>query len=216
MNKKTRKTLLFLVKLAVAGVLLAFTIPARSKYDQTAFKDEARGVISRFPERPFEVMVVDEEQREFMKQIQCSVEGLDTPLQKMEDSLHDFSNYLIIPLFALANAGVGVLGGADISLLHPVSLGIIAGLVIGKPLGIISFVLISARLGITKLPEDVSQKQIIGIGCLGGIGFTMSLFVTNLAFSDAIAVDQAKVAILLASAVSAVLGSVLLVRAARR
>jgi len=195
----------------VAGILLAFTIPARSKYNHASFKKEAHDLIHEFPEINFDRMVVDEEQRDFMKRIQCSVEDLDTPLQKLEDKLHGVANYFIIPMFALVNAGVNVFNGSvGVTLVHPISLGIVAGLVIGKPLGIFLFVWLSNKLGITQLPKSISYFQILGIGCLGGIGFTMSLFVANLAFEDSSAIAQAKVAILIGSMVAAMLGVILL------
>ena len=197
----------------VAGVLLAFTIPARSKHDNVSFKKEAHDLIHKFPESYFDRMVIDEGQRDSMKRIQCSVEDLDTPLQKLEDKLHGFANYFIIPLFALANAGVSVIHGkVEISLIHPISLGIIIGLIIGKPLGICLFVLASDKLGFTRLPEGITKLQFLGVSCLGGIGFTMSLFITNLAFMDLDAINQAKVAILIASLVAAILGVFLLTR----
>lgn len=200
----------------IAGVLLAFTIPARSKMNQKAFKNETGDLIRNFPDTPVEIMVVDENQREFMKKIQCSVNDLDSPLQRMEDNLHDVSNYIILPIFALANAGVQVIGGGDISLLHPVSLGIMAGLVLGKPIGIFLSVLLSTALGITSMPEGVSKLQMLGVGCLGGIGFTMSIFITNLAFADPLAQSQAKFAILLASLLSSVLGIVFLIQPSKK
>lgn len=201
----------------VAGVLLALTIPARSKMDQEVFKNKTGELVRDFPETPVEIMVVDENQREFMKKIQCSVNDLDSPLQRLEDSLHDVSNFIILPIFAFANAGVQFLGGNEsLSLLHPVSLGIMAGLVLGKPLGIFLSVLLSTALGIAKMPEGVSKLQVLGVGCLGGIGFTMSIFITNLAFSDSAAQSQAKFAILLASLMSSILGIILLAKAAHK
>lgn len=195
----------------VAGVLLAFTIPARSKMDQISFKKKTGDLIQSFPEAPVKIMVTDEEQREFMKKIQCSVDDLDSPLQKLEDMLHGFSSFIILPFFALANAGVQFFNeGNQIQLIHPVALGIFAGLVIGKPLGIFIAVILSSKAGITKLPDNVGKMQFLGIGCLGGIGFTMSIFVTNLAFVDGVAMNQAKIAILAASIISSLIGILLL------
>lgn len=201
----------------IAGVLLAFTIPARSKMDQNVFKNKTGDLIRDFPDTPVEIMVVDENQRDFMKKIQCSVNDLDSPLQRLEDSLHDVSHFIILPIFAFANAGVQFLGGGEsLSLLHPVSLGIMTGLVIGKPLGIFLSVMLANALGITRMPDGVSKLQLLGVGCLGGIGFTMSIFITNLAFSDSVAESQAKFAILMASILSSVIGIVILARAARK
>lgn len=195
----------------IAGVLLALTIPARSKMDHVNFKRHTGELIRTFPETPVQIMVTDENQREYMKKIHCSLDDLDSPLQKLEDMLHGFSSFVILPIFALANAGVHLSGeGGALQLLHPVSLGIIAGLVLGKPLGISIVVYLSSRLGLTKLPEQVEMKHIFGIGCLAGIGFTMSIFVTNLAFTDDSVINQAKIAILTASIVSSIFGIFLL------
>ena len=195
----------------IAGVLLALTIPARSKMDNISFKKHTGELIRTFPEAPVQIMVTDENQREFMKRIHCSVDDLDSPLQKLEDMLHGFSSFVILPIFALANAGVHLSGeGGTLQVLHPVFLGIFAGLVLGKPLGIFIVVYLSSRIGLTKLPEQVEMKHILGIGCLAGIGFTMSIFVTNLAFADASVINQAKIAILTASIVSSILGIFLL------
>lgn len=199
------------VHATVSGVLLAMTIPARNIHDHFSFKKQTKELIRDFPETPVQIMVTDETQREYMKRIKCSVDDLDSPLQRLEDSLHDVSNYIILPIFALANAGVRVVSGeSGIDLLHPVSLGIFAGLVFGKPIGIFLAVWITHRIGIAKLPEDVRLMHIAGIGFLGGIGFTMSIFVTNLAFSVDSLIDQAKVAILISSTTSAVIGVIFL------
>jgi Na+:H+ antiporter, NhaA family len=197
----------------VAGVLLAMTIPARSIHNHFSFKKHTKELLRDFPETPVQIMVTDEAQREFMKRIKCSVDDLDSPLQKLEDSLHDVSNYIILPLFALANAGVRVVSGENgINFFDPVILGIFAGLVLGKPIGITLAVWLTTRIGLTRLPDGVRMIQILGIGCLGGIGFTMSIFVTNLAFVAGPMTDQAKVAILISSMTAAIIGVLFLGR----
>jgi NhaA family Na+:H+ antiporter len=191
----------------IAGVLLALTIPARSLYDQKTFVEESNSIIQEFPEKDFGVMMVDATQRKMMKQLQGIVDDLNTPLQKLEDTLYPLASYFILPLFALANAGVNIAQGSEgTSLLNPISIGIIAGLFIGKPLGIALFSWLSVRLGLAKLPQGVKWGQMWGVACLAGIGFTMSLFITNLAFVDAISIYQAKMAIIIGSILSAVLG----------
>lgn len=195
----------------VAGVLLAFTIPARNKMDQLSFKKQTGDLINNFPEKPIQIMVTDDEQRGLMKQIQCYVDDLDSPLQKLEDMLHGFSSFVILPIFALANAGVQLFdSGGEQGILHPVSLGILVGLVLGKPLGIFLAVLLSSTVGLTKLPDQVNLLQILGIGCLGGIGFTISIFVTNLAFENEGVINQAKISILIASILSSIIGVLIL------
>ena len=205
------------VHATIAGVLLAMTIPARSKLDQQGFKNQTGDFIRNFPDTPVEIMVVDEDQRELMKKIQCSVNDLDSPLQRLEDSLHDVSNYLILPIFALANAGVQIIGGSsEQTLFNPISIGILAGLVLGKPIGIFLAVLLSSATGVASMPDGVTKLQILGVGCLGGIGFTMSIFITNLAITDTVPQNEAKLAILLASVLSSVIGILALNKAADR
>jgi NhaA family Na+:H+ antiporter len=127
-----------------------------------------------------------------------------SPLDRLERALHPWVAFVIMPLFALANAGVAVRSSA---LLTPVALGVAVALTVGKPLGIVLFSWLAVRLGLARLPEGVSWKVLIGAGCLGGIGFTMSLFIAGLAFGGTDMHDEAKIGILLGSLLSGVLGS---------
>jgi NhaA family Na+:H+ antiporter len=129
-----------------------------------------------------------------------------SPLEWLENALHPWVAFAVMPVFALANAGVRVEAAA---LATPVALAVAAGLVLGKPAGIVLFSWASVKAGLTRLPEGLTWRVMLGAGCLGGIGFTMSLFVAGLAFRDDLLAD-AKVGILTGSAVSAVLGCVLL------
>jgi NhaA family Na+:H+ antiporter len=124
--------------------------------------------------------------------------------------LHPFVVFFILPLFALFNAGVAIDGGFVDGLLHPVSLGILSGLVLGKQIGITLFSWIAVKSGQADLPDGVTWLHIYGGACIAGIGFTMSLFVTELAFTDVTLLARAKVGILVASLVAAVWGAVLL------
>jgi NhaA family Na+:H+ antiporter len=152
-------------------------------------------------------MCTDETQRKMMKKLKVSVDNLDSPLQKLEDKLYPFVNYLVLPVFALANAGVNLgQGNGTISSMSPVFWGIAAGLVIGKPIGITLLSWLSVRFGIAQLPSGIMWMQIWAMSCLAGIGFTMSLFITNLAFSDPLLIHQAKLAIIIGSILSAFLG----------
>jgi NhaA family Na+:H+ antiporter len=126
-----------------------------------------------------------------------------SPLDRLEHALHPWVAFVIMPLFALANAGVGV---EPRLVLTPVALGVAAALLVGKPLGIVLFSWAAVRLGVARLPEGVSWKVLIGAGCLGGIGFTMSLFIAGLAFEGALR-DEAKIGILLGSTLSGLIGS---------
>ncbi len=191
----------------IAGVLLALTIPARSRYDQMQFKTETEDIIRNFPEKDFHLMVTDEKQREMMHQLKKSVDNLNSPLQKLEDRLYPFVNYIVLPIFALANAGVNITQGSTLhSPLDPILIGIIAGLFIGKPLGITFFSWLAVKLRLAQLPDGIRWSQIWALSCLGGIGFTMSLFITNLAFTDPLFIYEAKLAILIASILAAILG----------
>jgi NhaA family Na+:H+ antiporter len=129
--------------------------------------------------------------------------------KKIEHSLQPWVNYLVMPVFALANAGVAF---EKFELTNSVSLGIVAGLVFGKQIGITLFSWLSVKLKLAHLPRQVTWFQIYGVAWLGGIGFTMSLFIANLAFRDQVDLDQAKLGILLASFIAAIGGLVLLRR----
>ncbi len=135
----------------------------------------------------------------------------------LEHLLHPWTSFLIVPLFALANAGVPVTGGALADAMSsPVTYGIVLGLVIGKPVGIALFTWAAVRLGIGVLPSASTWRAIAGIGAVAGIGFTVSLFVTGLAFDEIALQDEAKIGILAASIIAAVVGSVILSSAKRQ
>ena len=125
-----------------------------------------------------------------------------SPLHRLEHILHPYVAYLIMPVFAFFNAGVALAG----SQLGPVSLGIFAGLVMGKPLGILLFSYLAVRLGLARLPGGVGWRAVAGVGMVAGVGFTMALFIADLAF-DAALLDEAKLGILAASLVAALLGA---------
>jgi Na+:H+ antiporter, NhaA family len=133
-----------------------------------------------------------------------------SPVQRLEAALHPYVAFGIMPLFALANAGVS-LAGLDLTDRAPltVSAGVVAGLVLGKPLGIALAALLAVRLKWCSLPQDVTWRHIAMLGLLGGIGFTMAIFIANLAFADEVLLAAAKFAVLVASALAAVLGFIL-------
>ena len=197
----------------LAGVVLAMTIPARSVYKPEEFVFEAENIIKNFPEpdEEFNLMCVDEEQRNALKSIENAVGKMDTMLQRLEDKLHPFSAIVIIPLFAFANAGV-YLGQDAIRLVteSPITLGIILGLLLGKQIGIMTFSFAAVKLGLATLPQGVGWKGIYGLSCLAGIGFTMSLFISNLSFSSAKFIQEGKIGILLASMFAAVIGTAIM------
>ena len=136
-----------------------------------------------------------------------------SPLQRMEHVMNDWVIFGVMPIFALANAGVSLsLGTLAESFTHSVTQGVLAGLLLGKPLGIFFFSWLAVKVGISDLPNGVRWSQVLGVGFLGGIGFTMSLFITNLAFRQADLITDAKVGIFAASLVAGIIGYLLLAR----
>jgi NhaA family Na+:H+ antiporter len=146
--------------------------------------------------------------RDDLEHLEEAARESSPPLERLEHGLHPWVGYVVMPVFALANAGVEIrLGG----LTHPVAVAVALGLAVGKPVGIVGACFLAVRLKLAERPSGVGWLALVGAGCLGGIGFTMSLFVAGLAFSsDAALLDAAKVGILLGSGVSAVLGCGLL------
>ena len=134
-------------------------------------------------------------------------EGVTAPVLRLEHALHNFSAFVVMPLFAFANAGVKI----DLSLQHAeIGFGILAGLLFGKPLGIMMFALIAVKTGIARLPQAVNWRSLLGYGLLAGIGFTMSLFIAMLAFDDMASVNAAKRGIIAGSLLAGVAGAVML------
>lgn len=197
----------------LAGVVLAFCIPARAIYTPENFVSETRQILDEFPEQEWEIMCVDTEQRQALRSIENAINKTDTPLQRLEDTLHPLSAYLVIPLFVLANAGVDVIGTiAEVSVFNLITTGVFAGLVLGKQLGITLFAYLAVSARMASLPEGMNWWDVYGLSCLGGIGFSMSLFISNLAFTDPQFLNQAKLGILLASLTAAVWGVLVLKR----
>jgi len=199
----------------VAGVLLALTVPHRTPPTIRGLLAQAVTVLDSFA-------LPAEWQERFYSHRQAALQTLETitermrsPAQRMEHGLNPWSSYVILPLFALANAGVILRAEAFQTLLSPMSLGIILGLVIGKPVGITVLSWLAVRLGWAELPSSVNWQQFVSASCLAGIGFTMALFITNAAFVDGTLRATAKLAILVASILAAVLGTLLLFATSR-
>ncbi|HXE57951.1 MAG TPA: Na+/H+ antiporter NhaA [Gemmatimonadales bacterium] len=201
------------VHATVAGVLLALTIPARTRIDAAQFVAQGREALDRFAvagTADADVLVSPAHQ-EAIQAIEAAAEAAQAPLQRLEDKLHGVVAFGIMPLFALANAGVPLAGGGA-ELGGPIPLGVILGLVLGKPLGITAFAWLATRLRLADRPAGVTWAAIHGAGWLGGIGFTMSLFIAGLAFDDPSRLTQAKLGILTASAVAGATGWLVLRR----
>ncbi|MDX2153200.1 MAG: Na+/H+ antiporter NhaA [Bryobacteraceae bacterium] len=198
----------------VAGVLLAFFIPARTRIDPERFVREGRELLNHFERsgREGAQLLTNEEQLAALHALEEASEDVQPPLHRLEHNLHPWVGFLVMPLFALANAGVAMRGEASPDVASPVTLGVILGLLIGKPVGILLASWLAVRAGMADLPARVSWAGIHGAAWLGGIGFTMSLFIGGLAFSDASLLASAKVGILAASSVAGITGYLLLRR----
>lgn len=197
----------------VAGVLLAMTIPARTRIDTAEFLDGSREILDQFERAGVEgeSVLTNQGQQTAISGLEDNCEKAQAPLLRFEDTLQPWVAFLLIPLFALANAGVALAVDLGEALANPVTLGVIIGLVLGKPIGITLFAALAVRTGAAMLPTGVSWKALHGVSWLGGVGFTMSLFVSTLAFGEGSAsLESAKLGILSASAIAAVIGWVLL------
>jgi SAM-dependent methyltransferase len=144
--------------------------------------------------------------------LEHACENVQPPLHRMELALHPWVTFLIMPIFALANAGVPLSGDVGSTLGEPITLGVILGLLLGKPLGITLASWIAVRSGVAALPAGTTSLQLHAAGWLGGIGFTMSLFIAGLAFQDEAMLNLAKVGILSASLFAGIIGSAILIR----
>jgi NhaA family Na+:H+ antiporter len=194
----------------IAGVILAMTIPSRTRIDEGRFLARARRALSRFEtaHEPGASPLKDPEHLAAVQQLERLAEQLQPPLLRLEHSLHSVVAFGIMPLFALANAGVPLglaqLGGGESA---AVALGIALGLLLGKPVGITLLAWAAVRLGIASLPDGVTWRMIGGAGLLGGIGFTMAIFIAGLAFAtDPALLVAAKLGILGASLAAGLAG----------
>lgn len=202
------------VHATVAGVLVAMTIPVRRAIDSRQFLDRAQGLLRKFKEASaFEsALLVNTGQQEALRALEEACEHVETPLQRLEHALHGWVVFGVLPLFALANAGVTVEGSLLSLLGSPVALGVILGLVVGKQVGITLLAWLSVRSGLAAMPKELSWVHVYGVAWLAGIGFTMSLFVGTLAFGEGELLRTAKLAILVASVVSGLVGYAILRR----
>jgi len=197
------------VHATIAGVLIALTIPARTKISENDYVRKLSKCINKFKkEESNDNALLTKDQAHLLAEIENLNDKAQTPLQKLEHAMHPITAFFILPVFALSNAGVHIEGSIIEMLLHPISLGIIAGLVLGKFLGISLLSHLTVWLKIASLPEGVSWRQIYGVAFLAGIGFTMSMFISDLAFKDEEMKQIAKVGIMAASLISATIGMI--------
>ncbi|MBD5349102.1 MAG: Na+/H+ antiporter NhaA [Bacteroides sp.] len=199
----------------IAGVIVAFTIPAKPVYAPKNYIKTIRKNIGYFSHENDEQLqsrtILSKDQMNWLKEIESASDKVISPLQDMEDTLHPLVNYIIVPLFAFANAGI-FFGDMEISqLFHGIAPAIIIALVLGKFIGIFSFSWLTIKLGLAPMPEGGNWPRLASVSMLGGIGFTVSLFIANLSFGTgdpvlSLLLNDSKLGILIASLLAGVLG----------
>jgi NhaA family Na+:H+ antiporter len=192
----------------IAGVLMAFTIPSKPRILIGKYIRQIKESAGAFSQGKYESesIILTENQIHELRNIQFVSKRVISPLQFMEDRLHGLVNYFILPLFAFSNAGIVLSAGG--SLFSMVTFGVALGLIVGKPVGIFIASWLAVKLKFVSLPKSVSWHSIFGVACLGGIGFTVSLFITNLSFGSIHPelLNQAKLGIILGTIISGIVG----------
>lgn len=203
----------------IAGVIVAFCVPATLKKGTGHYLERIRNNVGKFPvievSEQHKTIVLTNEQIHTLKSIESAADKMISPLQDLEDLLHSPINYMVIPLFAFANAGIDLSQMSFATLFSGVSLAAMLGLVVGKFLGVFSFSWLAVRLGIVSLPAGATWKAFASVCVVCGIGFTVSMFIADLSYAGldtegAVLLGQAKLGVLLGSVISALLGCALL------
>lgn len=202
----------------IAGVIVAFLIPAKPRINVQHYIERMRETIAKFPimkkdkDGTPEKIVLDNVQIDQLKSIEAASNRVISPLQSLENSMHGWVNYFIMPLFAFANAGVQLSGGAGGETFGAVTLAVFVGLTLGKFVGVYSFTFLAIKSGVVHMPAGMTWKNLTGICLLGGIGFTVSLFIASLSFSGdhPELLNQAKLGVLLGTVTAGVLGYIVL------
>lgn len=184
---------------------MAFTIPSRTFIDRSEFVGRCRSLVDTIAST--EEHSAEEHAAIHDLELQCEL--VQSPLHRIEHRLQPWVSFLVMPLFAFANAGVQIFGNIRASVTHPVAIGVLIGLFVGKPLGISSFAWLAAKCGATT-PAEVNWRQVFGASWLCGIGFTMSLFIAGLAFGEGPLLDMAKIGTLAASLLAGIAGAIVL------
>lgn len=202
----------------LAGVLTALAIPVRPKFSHKMFVDHVEDILQRMrgvqeirrseADRRDECIIHDSRSRALLQTLENGVHSVESPLQRLEHSMHMPVAFVIIPLFALANAGIPLeMSSMAESFSDPIVLGVLAGLIVGKFLGIAGATWIAVKLGIGGLPEGMNMRHLVGVGLIGGIGFTMSIFIAELAFKgQPDSLVMAKTGVLYASLIAGLAG----------
>ncbi|CAA6803459.1 MAG: Na+/H+ antiporter NhaA type [uncultured Sulfurovum sp.] len=199
------------VHATIAGVIAALAIPSKPKRAPGSFRQDAKELLDEYDSYPVdEKEGMNERQKALLLKLEDNIKEIGTPAAKLENDLHLPVALIVIPLFALANAGIAIdFSSIGTTIMTPVSMGIIGGLILGKVLGIFGVAWLAIKLKMATLPKGSSMNQIFGVAFLGGIGFTMSIFVADLAFmGNAELIFQAKVGILAASLFAGLFGYV--------
>lgn len=200
------------VHATIAAVLAAFTIPTTKKIDTPVFLRKVKWLSSEVRKKSKKTANTAENtnsEEDLVKTIEkftSLAADATPPLQRLEHALYPFVSFVILPLFAFANAGVTLNIGSFNAIFNPVTIGVVVGLLLGKFIGIVLATRLLVFFRLSVLPTNVSWKHIYGIGFLGGIGFTMSLFITELAFKNELFSTQAKIGIFLASIIAGSIG----------
>ena len=203
------------VHATVAGVLLAMMVPTRTRIDEDEFlvrAEEAVGAFAAASDPELRSVISNNAQQEALHTLEGSVDEVQSPLMKFEHALHAPVAFVIMPLFALSNAGVRLDAGMLASVSWRVVAGVVLGLIVGKTVGITLLSWAAVRAGLAAKPMGVSWASVHGVAWLGAIGFTMSLFVANLAYGPGALLDSAKIGVIAASVVAGVAGYLLLRR----
>ena len=193
----------------IAGVIAALAIPSKPKIPPTDFTQQTKNLLDEYDNYPVATdYTMHEQQKAILQNIKDRIDAVGSPATRLERDLHLPVSLIVIPLFALANAGIHInFSSIGDVIFEPISLGIILGLIVGKIIGIAGVAFVAIKAGIAKLPQDSSMSQIFGVAALGGIGFTMSIFVADLAFmGKPELIFQAKIGILTASLLAGALG----------
>ena len=198
------------VHATIAGVIVSLFVPARGRYDTDHFLQNVKNITKKFECEEQSCgysILLNQEHLYAVQALELACQDVETPLQRLMHALHPWVAFLILPIFAMGNTGLlfkGIVFSEAIS--NPVIIGIIVGLVFGKPIGIMLFSYISVKSGMASLPKEVRWSHILGGAMLGGIGFTMSLFLSELSFSDPHIIEYGRIAILTGSILSAIIG----------
>jgi Na+:H+ antiporter, NhaA family len=202
------------VHATIAGVIAALTIPANVKIQDKQFVIKIKALTKDFEQSaPNNVTLLTHDQLHIVDKIRYYSKAALTPLQRLEHSMHPLVAFVVMPVFALANAGITFTGDFSENLLSKVSLGVIFGLVLGKFIGIVAVSKVLVRLKLATLPDGLNWRHIYGASLLAGVGFTMSLFITDLAFVNPDFIIQAKIGIFIASIICGIGGFLVLRKA---